>query len=121
MPVAASDEQSTVHTTPPPVIKQRGGKPPTNAFKPGCKPGPGRPKTKPELKAAFLALVPQAVEYLGKVIQDPHTRALDRIHAAEIITDHGIGRAPQEVELSGGANLTIVFDKTLDTDTKKDG
>ena len=86
---------------------------PNGFFDTGNPGGPGRPKTIPELKAAFLAATPEQVEYLQKLKDDPKARVADRIRAAEIIIDHGIGRAPQEVTVTPNSKLTVILDSAL--------
>ena len=75
--------------------------------------GPGRPKTDPEIKAMFKAATPRAAEFLVKVIADTKARVGDRIKAAEVIIDHGLGKAAQEISITGDSKLVISFDPIL--------
>jgi hypothetical protein len=89
--------------------KQRG-----RPFPKGISPNPnGRPRTPAEMKEAFKAATPEAIDYLVKLIRNKKARTSDRIRACEIIIDHGLGKAPQEIQFSGDAPLTIVFDPIL--------
>jgi hypothetical protein len=89
--------------------KQRG-----RPFKKGVSPNPsGRPKTPAEMKEAFRAHTPEAIDYLGRLVMDETARPADRIRAAEIIIDHGIGKAAQELQITGERNFSISFDPVL--------
>jgi hypothetical protein len=90
--------------------RTRGLKP----FKPGQSGNlRGRPKTDPEIKALFKGATPEAAKYLISLIGNPKARPADRIKAAEVIIDHGIGKAAQEIQVTGERNFNIVFDPIL--------
>jgi hypothetical protein len=65
------------------------------------------------MKAMFKCAVPEAIDYLIRVVEDSKAKTMDRIKAAEIIIDHGIGKASQEVQITGEKSFNIVFDSVL--------
>jgi hypothetical protein len=71
----------------------------------------GRPKLPEELKAAFRAAAPEALEVLEKVMRSTKAAPAARIKAAEVILNRGYGTPTQSVELTNpdgslGAKLT---------------
>jgi hypothetical protein len=80
---------------------------------PGNPEAPGRPKTDPEIKALFKGATLAAAKYLISLIGNPKARPADRIKAAEVIIDHGIGKAAQEIQVTGERTFQIVFDPIL--------
>ena len=66
-------------------------------FKPGNPGGPGRPKMPEELREAFRALAPEAIETLHQVMKTGE-RDGDRVRAAEVILERGWGKAPAAPE-----------------------
>jgi hypothetical protein len=92
------------------ISAQRGLTP----FKPGETGNPnGRPKTNPEIKEMFRAATPMAAAFLIKLANNQKAKIPERIKAAEIIIDHGIGKAVQEVNLNGEVKTVISFDPIL--------
>jgi len=75
-------------------------------FQPG-NPGGGRPKMPEELKAAFKALAPKALETL-KEIMSGEGKDSDRIKAAEVILDRGYGKATQPIDATMEGTLQVI-------------
>lgn len=61
--------------------------------------GGGRPKLPEELKMAFRAAAPDALDVLIKILKDEGAKHGDRIKCAEIILDRGYGKPVQAVDL----------------------
>lgn len=96
--------------------------PPTNAFKPGCPPGPGRPKTNAELQEAFRDRTPKALAVLDKVLDGylkakPTVTARDAVKAAEVGLNRGWGSPPETVKLEGGLNLDVKTEARVEVAT----
>jgi hypothetical protein len=61
-------------------------------FKPGNNANPGgRPKLPAEIREAALALTPEAIETLGKIMRDERTPPATRVIAADKILDRALG------------------------------
>lgn len=69
----------------------------------------GRKKLPEELRTAFRAEGPRALDVLVAVMTDPEARTADRIRAAEIILDRGYGRPAQAVEVSDGEGGGVII------------
>jgi hypothetical protein len=54
-----------------------------------------------EIREAALALTPEAIETLGKIMRDERTPPATRVMAADKILDRALGKAPQAVEVKG--------------------
>lgn len=72
--------------------------PKTGKFLPGNRSG-GRPKLPEELKEAFRAAAPDALDVLVRILKDEEAKHSDRIRCAEIILDRGYGKPVQAVDL----------------------
>lgn len=72
--------------------------PKTGKFLPGNRSG-GRPKLPDDLKEAFRAAAPDALNVLKKILMDKEAKHSDRIKCAEIILDRGYGKPVQAVDL----------------------
>jgi hypothetical protein len=73
-------------------------------FKPGQSGNPaGRPKMPKDLKEAFKAASPKALEILKKILADPAAKDNDRLRAAEIILDRAYGKPAQAVDITTDA------------------
>ncbi len=71
------------------ISKKTVGRP----FQPGQSGNPnGRPKMPKDLKEAFKAASPKALEILKKILADPAAKDSDRLRAAEIILDRAYGK-----------------------------
>ena len=76
------------------------------------KPG-GRPRVDPDAKAMFKGATPEAAKYLISLLRSKKARGADKIKAAEVIIDHGLGKAVQEINLNGNMRTVISFDPIL--------
>ena len=88
--------------------------PPTNAFKPGGPPGPGRPKTDSELQEAYRDRTGKALAVIDKVLDGylapkPTVSARDALSASELVTTRGWGAAPSSVKLSGAVEVNAAI------------
>jgi hypothetical protein len=72
--------------------------PKTGRFVKGNRSG-GRPQLPEELKMAFRAAAPEALDVLLKILRDEEAKHGDRIRCAEIILDRGYGKPVQAVDL----------------------
>lgn len=78
------------------------------AFVPGQSGNPnGRPKMPEELREAFRANAPKALDTLIDVMENGD-RNSDRVRAAEIILDRAYGKPLQSVDVDGGIVTTEV-------------
>lgn len=82
--------------------------PKTGQFLPGNKSG-GRRELPEELRTAFRAEGPRALDVLVAVMTDPEARTADRIRAAEIILDRGYGKPRQAVDLDASNIPQVVI------------
>jgi chaperonin GroEL (HSP60 family) len=71
----------------------------------------GRPKMPKDLKEAFKAASPKALEILKKILADPAAKDSDRLRAAEIILDRAYGKPAQAVDITTDA---VMISETLD-------
>lgn len=69
----------------------------------------GRAKIPADLKEAFKAQCPKALDILVGIMNDPVSKDNDRIRAAEIILDRGYGKPAQAVELETKNVPRVVF------------
>lgn len=69
----------------------------------------GRPKVPEELKEAFKAAAPDALQVLKFVMLNSREKASDRLRAAEIILDRGYGKPVQAVDLDASSVPQVVF------------
>ena len=76
-----------------------GRDPVTGRFTKGNPSNGGRPKLPEELKMAFRAAAPDALDVLIKILKDEGAKHGDRIKCAEIILDRGYGKPVQAVDL----------------------
>lgn len=70
----------------------------------------GRPKMPKDLKEAFKAASPKALEILKKILADPEAKDGDRLRAAEIILDRAYGKPAQAVDITTD---TVMIQETL--------
>ena len=70
----------------------------------------GRPKMPKDLKEAFKAASPKALEILKKILADPEAKDSDRLRAAEIILDRAYGKPAQAVDITTD---TVMIQETL--------
>jgi hypothetical protein len=70
----------------------------------------GRPKMPKDLKEAFKAASPKALEILKKILADPEAKDSDRLRAAEIILDRAYGKPAQSVDITTD---TVTIQETL--------
>ena len=84
------------------IAKKTRGKP----FEPGNKMG-GRTKLPEELKEAFKALAPKALETLADVMANSD-RDSDRVKAAEVILDRGYGKATQPIDATIEGQFQVI-------------
>ena len=82
--------------------------PNTGRFLPGNKTG-GRPRLPEELKEAFRAACPDALEVLKRILTNEGAKDSDRIRCAEIILDRGYGKPVQAVDLDGNVVPQVVI------------
>lgn len=73
----------------------------------------GRPKLPEELKEAFKALAPKAVETLASIMSNDNAKDSDRVRAAEVILDRGYGKPKQQTELTGEDGNAIEIVKRI--------
>lgn len=76
-----------------------GRDPVTGRFVKGNPSNGGRPKLPEELKQAFRAAAPDALDVLVNILKDEDAKHSDRIKCAEIILDRGYGKPVQAVDL----------------------
>ena len=70
-----------------------------HGFKPGVSGNPaGRPKTPEELRVAFQAAAPKALEVLLEVMANGKSEQT-RVKAAEVVLDRAYGKATQAVDV----------------------
>lgn len=69
--------------------------------------GGGRPKLPEELREAFQAVCPEALEVLAAIMRNKYARNNDRIRAAEIILERGYGKAPQSIDLAAAGEMLV--------------
>ena len=80
----------------------------TGLFKPGQTGNPGgRPKLPEELKEAFKALAPKALETLADVMSNS-VKDSDRVKAAEVILDRGYGKATQHIDANVESQIQVI-------------
>lgn len=80
----------------------------TGKFAPGQTGNPGgRPKLPEELKEAFKALAPRALEVLADVMNNG-VRDSDKVKAAEVILDRGYGKATQPIDATLDAQIQVI-------------
>lgn len=105
-----------------PAIRENAGQ-----FKPGQSGNPsGRPKVPEDVKMAFRALVPEAVEILGNIMRNPKEKTPYRLDAIKTILDRAYGKPVQmqdiSMDMAGSVDLTgqirrvameLVNDKTV--------
>ena len=60
----------------------------------------GRPKIPDNIKEAFRALVPEAVEILGTIMRNPKEKTLGRLDAIKTILDRAYGKPAQSQDIS---------------------
>lgn len=80
--------------------KETGRDPVTGRFVKGYG-GGGRKKLPEDLKEAFRACGPDALDVLRRILLDEEAKHSDRIRCAEIILDRGYGKPVQAVDLEG--------------------
>lgn len=68
--------------------------------------GGGRTQLPEELKTAFRAACPQALDVLKRILTNEGAKDSDRIRCAEIILDRGYGKPVQAVDLETNAGET---------------
>ena len=66
----------------------------------------GRPKIPDNIKEAFRALVPEAVEILGAIMRNPKEKTLGRLDAIKTILDRAYGKPAQSQDISFDVNNT---------------
>ena len=66
----------------------------------------GRPKIPEDVKMAFRALVPEAVEILGTIMRNPKEKGLCRIEAIKTILDRAYGKPVQAQDISFDVDTT---------------
>lgn len=90
--------------------KSAGRDPATGRFTKGNA-GGGRTQLPEELKLAFRAAAPEALDVLKKILRDENAKHSDRIKCAEIILDRGYGKPVQAVDLehSAGGEVGVVL------------
>lgn len=79
--------------------------------------GGGRPKVPEEIREAFQAACPEALDVLVAIMRDGHAKDNDRIRAAEVILERGYGKAPQSIDLDAGGAVMI----QLSDEARKNG
>ncbi|MBO7670133.1 MAG: hypothetical protein J6S60_06040 [Oscillospiraceae bacterium] len=62
-----------------------------------------------ELKEAFRAACPDALEVLKRILTNEGAKDSDRIRCAEIILDRGYGKPVQAVDLDGNVVPQVVI------------
>ena len=62
--------------------------------------GGGRPKIPEDVKMAFRALVPEAVEILGNIMRNPKEKTPYRLDAIKTILDRAYGKPVQMQDIS---------------------
>lgn len=66
----------------------------------------GRPKIPEDVKMAFRALVPEAVEILGAIMRNPKEKTPYRIEAIKTILDRAYGKPVQAQDISFDVDTT---------------
>ena len=98
-----------------PANRRRTGN--STSFKPGQSGNPnGRPKQTQEQKDALAMikdLAPAAVERLGEILMDAHTRPETRLRAIEMVLDRVYGK-PTATEIIGAAPGNELLQSLLD-------
>ena len=69
----------------------------------------GRPKIPDELKEAFKALAPKALEVLQEIMIQGDKNA-DRVKAAEVILDRGWGKPLQQIDANVTERKPLTYD-----------
>jgi hypothetical protein len=67
----------------------------------------GRTKLPDELKEAFKALAPKALETLADVMANSD-RDSERVKAAEVILDRGYGKATQHIDANVESQIQVI-------------
>ena len=79
-------------------------------FKKGQSGNPGgRPKVPEEIKEAFKAAAPEALDLLLKLMRDEKEKSEIRVRCAETVLDRGYGKATQFVEGNLDNKVEIVM------------
>ncbi len=77
----------------------------------------GRPKIPDNIKEAFRALVPEAVEILGSIMRNPKEKTLGRLDAIKTILDRAYGKPAQSqditVDMAGSVDVTTQIRRVL--------
>lgn len=77
----------------------------------------GRPKIPEDIKMAFRALVPEAVEILGAIMRNPKEKAICRIEAIKTILDRAYGKPVQaqdiSLDMAGSVDVTTQVRRVL--------
>ena len=77
----------------------------------------GRPKIPDNIKEAFRALVPEAVEILGSIMRNPKEKTLGRLDAIKTILDRAYGKPAQSqditVDMAGSMDVTTQIRRVL--------
>ena len=77
----------------------------------------GRPKIPDNIKEAFRALVPEAVEILGTIMRNPKEKTLGRLDAIKTILDRAYGKPAQSqditVDMAGSMDVTTQIRRVL--------
>lgn len=77
----------------------------------------GRPKIPEDVKMAFRALVPEAVEILGAIMRNPKEKTPYRIEAIKTILDRAYGKPVQaqdiSLDMAGSVDVTTQVRRVL--------
>jgi hypothetical protein len=81
----------------------------------------GRPKTPDEIKEMFRLRTPEAVAAVFQILNSQKSTKMEKLKAADIILDRGLGKPRQEFEVIDDTQIIVKIPGWDDKDSDENG